>query len=173
MSYLLYEKSKYQSHNAKNIISFEITGHILEAYKHTMRPNFCHIYKTASVMAMVTMRPFTYVHHVLYNWKCVLRCCDKCTNIVIPSQESNGDTTITCPTINFNVCRNISFYTLNVRRTYKEQTICSMCSTVPMADTAKKLYTRKELVSLETYITEFNEKFYITSIRNWHLIFHM
>ena len=40
-----------------------------------------------------------------------------------------------------------------------------MCSTVPGTDTTKKLYTRKEILLLETSIKYFHEKFYIIEIQ--------
>ena len=39
-----------------------------------------------------------------------------------------------------------------------------MCSTIIRAGTNGKVYTWKDLVLLETYITEFHEKFYIPAI---------
>ena len=47
----------------------------------------------------------------------------------------------------------------------------SMCSTFPRSDTTTKVYTRKELVLLETPITEFNEQLYIIAIKK--LEFHL
>ena len=40
-------------------------------------------------------------HHVITQWKCVLRCCNKCPNMFITSQEANRDTTNMFPTIRF------------------------------------------------------------------------
>ena len=40
-----------------------------------------------------------------------------------------------------------------------------MCSTVPRTGPTAKLYTRKDIVLLETYITEFHDKLYIISIK--------
>ena len=45
-----------------------------------------------------------------------------------------------------------------------------MCSTMIRADTTTKVYTLKELVLIDTLITEFNDKFYIPEIQNWYLI---
>ena len=79
---------------------------------------------------METICLFTSTYHGLLHRKCVLRCCDNCPNIVIPSQEANKDTTNTYPTICFHVYRNASCFTLHGKRPYEELTECSMCSTV-------------------------------------------
>ena len=47
---------------------------------------------------------------------------------------------------------------------------CSMCSTVSETDTTEKIYTQKELVLLETYITTFYYKFCVMEIQK--LAFH-
>ena len=41
------------------------------------------------------------------------------------------------------------------------------------ADITENLYTQKKFVLLEISITYFNEKFYMTSIKNWVLICHV
>ena len=48
-----------------------------------------------------------------------------------------------------------------------------MCSTVTTSDMTSKVYTQKEVVLLETSITEFHEKFYIPSIKKWNFICRM
>ena len=56
---------------------------------------------------------------------------------------------------------------------YKERTTCSMFHTTPRYDANAKVYTRKDIVLLETPITEFYESVYIPEIQKWHYIFHM
>ena len=55
--------------------------------------------------------------------------------------------------------------------TYHEQTICSICYTVPSYESTDKVYTQKDLVLLETSIAEFYEMFYILDILK--LEFHL
>ena len=112
-------------------------------------------------------------HHGISHCKCVLRCCDTLSGIVIPTQEENIYTTNTCPTIRLHVYQNISHRTFDSRRQYEERTTCTMCSTVPSSDTDAKVYTRKDLVLLVTPIIEFHKKFYIPEIQNWLFICHL
>ena len=103
--------------------------------------------------------------------KCALLCCDKCPIIIIISQEANKYTTNTCPTIRFHVYLNVSCCTLHGRRPYKQRTKRSMCSTVPRSDMSENVYTRKQMVLLETTIIEFYEKFSIPAIKKLYFYF--
>ena len=57
------------------------------------------------------------------------------------------------------------------RHPYHEKTTCLLYSTSPSSDRTSKVYTRKELVLIETPIIEFHEKFYIKKIQK--LAFHL
>ena len=48
-----------------------------------------------------------------------------------------------------------------------------MFSMVPITDTNAKLYTWKESLLLQRYITGFHQKFCITAIQYWYFICHM
>ena len=91
-------------------------------------------------------------HHWIPHWKYVLRCCEKFPSISIPHQEKNTYATNTCSTISCHIYRNASCYNVCGIQPYKERTICSMCSTDLISITPGKVYTRKELVLLETLI---------------------
>ena len=110
-------------------------------------------------------------HHLLPYCKYLFCFCDKCTSMVIPSQEVSRDTTNVCPIIRFHVYRNLSHFTIHDRRPYEEIKTRSICSTIQVTDTIAKVYTRKELVFLMTLITESHVKFYITEIKQ--LLFHL
>ena len=112
-----------------------------------------------------TMCPCTPTHHGIPHWKGVLHCHDKFPSIVIPTQEANKDTTNTCQTISFNVYKNVPYCTMYGRFPYQELKVCYMCSTMHSTEMTEKLYTRKDLVLLETLIKEFHEKFYIPGIK--------
>ena len=99
------------------------------------------------------MCPCPSKHHGLPHWKCVLSCYEKCPGISIPRQETNTDATNTSSTISFHVYRHVSLCNVNGIRLYKEQTICSMCYTDIISVTPGKVYTRKEIVLLETLIS--------------------
>ena len=129
---------KYQTHNTQNIRYVEISSHIFETYKNSLRPHGCNIHNSATYMSMAKHYTCTYTHHGLPHWKYVLRSCDKLPNIVIPSQDENKYITNTWPTIIFHVYRNISSCTVHGRHPYKDCTTRSMCSTVNRTDTTEK-----------------------------------
>ena len=97
---------KYISHNAQNIRSGEISSNIFTTYKNSVQPHGCNIYNTAADMTTSTVFPCNSKYHGITYWKCVLRYCDKCPSIVLPSQKEIKDTTNTCPTIIFHIYRN-------------------------------------------------------------------
>ena len=109
---------------------------------------------------MVKFCPCPSQHHGLPHCKCALLCCDKFPIIIIPHQETNKDATNTCSAIRFHFSRNVSRCNVNDIHTYEEQTICSMCYTDISFVRILKAYIRKELVLLETLISEFKDKYY-------------
>ena len=124
-----------------------------ETYKNELRLRGHHIYNTATYMVMAKMFPYTYKHHLIPHYKCVLRCYDKFPSIVLTSQEENKDTTNMCGTIIFHVYRNVSCCNAHSQRPYQERRTCSLCYTVPISDRNAKLYTWKELMLLEILVT--------------------
>ena len=98
---------KDRSHNRQNRRYGKISSHIYETYNNAVRPHSFHIFNTAVDMSMETIFSCNSEHYGIPHWKCVLRCFDKRPSIVLPSQESNKDTTITCPTILFHVYHNV------------------------------------------------------------------
>ena len=114
---------------------------------------------------MESMFPYNSEHNAMNHWKCVLRCCDKCPSMVIPNQEANRDTPHTYPKIHFHVYINVSHCTMHGIHPNGENTTCCMFSTVASADTTEKIYTQKDIVLLQKYITESHKKFYILAIQ--------
>ena len=104
---------KYRSHNAQNRRSGEISSHIFETYKNAVRPHGCHIYNTDVDMDMVIMCPYTYKHHGILNWICVLSCFDKLPSTVLPIRETNKNTTNRSPKIIYHIYPNISHCTVH------------------------------------------------------------
>ena len=72
------------SHNAQTRRPGELSSFLFETYKNALRPHGCCIYNSDADMDMAKMFPCTSQHHVLLNWKCVLRCCEKCPSISKP-----------------------------------------------------------------------------------------
>ena len=54
---------------------------------------------------------------------------------------------------------------------FKEKKICYMCKQESSSDNSTKIYTRKELVMMETNISDFHTSFYIPAIPK--LAFHL
>ena len=98
---------KDRSHNVQNRRYCEVSSHIVETYKNTVQPHGCHICNTAADMDREEMCPCNSKHRGMLQETFVLRCCDKCSSIVLPSQEANKYTTNTCLKIRFHVYCNI------------------------------------------------------------------
>ena len=158
------------SHNSQNRSYGEIPSRIFETYKNAVRPHGCHIYNTSVDMAMVTMCHCTYAHHGIPHWKFVLRCCDKCTSILLPSQEANKDTTIFFPKIRFHVYRNISRFNVHDQHPYHKQKPCSFYC--PSEDTSLQPITQIFSIMPHLKVTmmtlmKSSTRWSITSIKGW------
>ena len=97
--------------------------------------------------------PFHSQHHGIPHWKFLLRCYDKCPGISITHHDTNKYATNTCSIIRFCVYRDVSRCTLCGIRPYKEQKICSICSTDLSYVTPGKVYTQKDILLLKTLIS--------------------
>ena len=109
--------------------------------------------------------------HSLPHWKCVLLCCNDCPCINIPEQYITKKHDKTTPTIRFHIYHIIGRCAIHGRLSLKDKNICSMCKQEYSPDKSTKIYTRKELVMMETTISDFPTSFYIPSIHN--LAFHL
>ena len=134
-------------------------------------PHGCHIYAKASDMEKVTMFAYTQSDNELPHWKCVLRCCYKCSSVNIPDQETNGQYSNTRPTISFHTYHLIERCTTHGNITLNYRNICCMCRQDSASDKSTKIYTRNELVMMETKISNFHTNFYVPVIQK--LAFHL
>ena len=112
-------------------------------------------------MAMATMCAYPPYQHEWTHWKCVLRCCSNCPHIDLPDQEPDRHYSNASPSISFNIYHLIARCTVHGRRLQNEKKICRLCFQDPATVTPAKLYTRKEIVMMETYIADFYTSFYI------------
>ena len=78
-----------------------------------------------------------------------------------------------CSTIRFHVYPHVSHCNIHGICPYEELTICSLCYTDLSSAIPGKVYTQKELVLLETLISELHNKYYNPAIKNWDSICHM
>ena len=109
--------------------------------------------------------------HELPHWKCVLRCCSDCPCINITDQEKDNQYSETTLSIRFHIYNIIACCTTNVIIPLKDKKICHMCKKEYSSYEYIKIYTRKELVMMETTISDFHTSFYIPSIQE--LAFHL
>ena len=95
----------------------------------------------------------------------------KFTSIVTPNQEFQNNTQNMCPKIRFHVFKIFSYFTLHVRCTFEEKLRLELCSTVQPEKENAKVYSQKEIVLMETYISDFDKQYYIVEIKK--LSFHL
>ena len=150
------KRLKEQSQNAQSRRSGERAHQIYTTYKSTVMPHGRHIYATASDMANAKMCAYPQSEHSLPHWKCVLRCCSDCPCINIPDQEIANKHDKTTPTIRFHIYHIIGRCAIHGKLSLKDKTICSMCKQESSPDKSSKIYTRKEIVIMETSISDFH-----------------
>ena len=127
-------------------------------------PHGHHIYAKSSDMANDTMCTYPRSDHVLPHCKCVLRCCSDFPCINIPDQETTKKHEETTPSIRFQVYHIIGSCTAHGKIPLKDKKICYMCEQESLPDKSTKIYTRKDLVMMETTISDFHTSFYILAI---------
>ena len=71
----------------------------------------------------------------------------------------------TTPSIRFHIYHIIGRFTSHGIIPLKDKKICCMCEQESLPDKSTKIYTRKELVMMETTISGFHTSFYIPSIQ--------
>ena len=121
-----------------------------------MIPHVSHIYAKASDIANATMCTYPQSEHALPDWKCVLRCCADCPCINIPDQKTTKNHDETTPSIRFHIYHIVGRCTAHGRIPLKDKKMCYMCEQESLAEKYTKIYTRKELVMMETTISDFH-----------------
>ena len=122
-------------------------------------------------MTMETMLAYLPSQHVLQHWKRVLRFFDNFLLIDLPYQECDRRHSNTSATMRFNIYHVMTWCTLHGRRSLDEENFFRLCLQYTATVSPATIYTRKELVSMETYIYYFNIMFYIPEIQK--LAFHL
>ena len=129
-------------------------------------PHGCHIYSKESDTAKATMCTYPQYDHALPYWKCVLRWCAKCPCINLPDQETDNQYSDTTPYIRFHIYHSIGRCTAHGIITLKYINICYMCKQESSSEKSTKIYTRKEIVMIETKNSNFHTNLYIPAIQN-------
>ena len=140
-------------------------------YKNTVMPHRSHIYAKAYDMANAVICTYPHSDHALPHCKFLLRCFVDCPYINLPDQETNKKYEETTPSIRFHIYYIIGSCANHGRISLKDKNICSMCKQESSPDKSTKIYTRKELVMMETTISDFHTSYYIPAIQK--LAFHL
>ena len=75
------------------------------------------------------------------------------------------------PSIRFHIYHIIARCAIHGRLSLKDKNICSICKQEYSPNKSTEIYTRKELVTMETTISDFHTSFYIPAIQK--LAFHL
>ena len=143
---------------------------IYETYKNKVIPHGRNIYAKASNMSKSTICAYSQSYHALPNWKCVLRCCAKCPGVNFPDQETDIQYSNTSPSIRFHIYHLIARCTTYVRIPLNDKIFFRKCKQDYVSEQPTKIYTRKEVVVMETIISNFHTSLYIPEINK--LAFH-
>ena len=94
-----------------------------------------------------------------------MRCCAKFLSVNFPDQEIDYQHSDTSPSIRFHICHMIARCTTHARLLLNDKEICRKCKQDSASEKSTKIYTRKELVMMETTISNFYTSFYIPKIQ--------
>ena len=134
-------------------------------------PHGHHIYAKEYDMSNPKICAYSQSDHALPNCKCVLRCCAKCPSINITDQETDDQYPDTSPSISFHIYHLIARCTKHGRLPLTGKNICLQFQQYTASGQSTKMYTKEQLVMMETTISNFHTSFYIPSIQ-W-LAFHI
>ena len=97
----IWKKLKDKSQNDQNRSSEGKSNRIYEIYINKAIPHGRHIYTKAYDIEKAKMCVYPQSDHVLPHWKCVMRCCSKCSGINLTGQETYDQYSDTSPSIRF------------------------------------------------------------------------
>ena len=127
-------------------------------------PHGHHIYAKAYDTAKATMCDNSQYDNALPHWKCVFICCDQCPRINITDQETDDKNPNPSPSIHFHIYHLIARYTRHGRLPLNYKKSCRKCQQDTASVKPTKTYNRKELVMMETTISNFHTGFFISDI---------
>ena len=122
-------------------------------------PHGRHIYANTYDMDNATICATSQSDHALPQWNCVLRCCAQCPSINIPGQEIDDKHTNPSPSICVNIYHLIARCTKHGRLPLSEKKSFLECQHDTTSVKSTKIYTRRELVMMETTIPIFTRVF--------------
>ena len=122
-------------------------------------PHGLHIYTKVYDMAKATICANSHSDHALPHWKCVLVFCAQYPSINIPDQETDDEYPNSSPSIHFHLYHLIACFTKHGRLPLSDNKICGECQQDTASVKSNKIYTRKELVMMDTTISNFHTSF--------------
>ena len=122
-------------------------------------PHGHHIYAKAYDMAKAKIRANSQSYHALPHWKCVLRFCAKCPSINITDQEKYDENPNPIPSISFHIYHLIERCKKHGRLTLTDRKVFRECQQNTVSLKPRKIYSIKELVTMETTIYNFHTIF--------------
>ena len=134
--------------------------HIYETYWNAVMLHVRHIYATAYDLEKAIMCEYSQSNHALPHLKYVLRCWAKCPSITLPDQETDDNHPNPSSSIRFNIYHLIACCTKHGRLLLTDKKSCRKCQQDTASGQPTKIYTRKELVTMETTISNFHASFY-------------
>ena len=138
---------------------------LYDTYKSPVMPHGHYIQAKAYVISKSIMCANSQSDHALPHWKCVLQCCAQCPSINIPNQETDDKHPNPSPSIRFHIYHLIARCTTHGRLPLTNKKSCRWCQHDTASGQPTKIYTRKELVMMETIISNFHTSFYILEIQ--------
>ena len=115
-------------------------------------------------MAKAKMCAYPQSDHALSHWKCAIQLCAKCPCVNLPDQDTGDQYSDTIPSISFQVYHLIARCTTHGRLPLNEKINDRKCKQDSASEQSTKIYTRKELVTTETTISNFDTSLYIPEI---------
>ena len=134
-------------------------------------PHGRHIYAKVYDMSKAKICANSHSDHTLTHWKYVLRCCAKCPSINILDQETDDKHPNRSPPIRFHIYHLIARCTKHCMLPSTNKKSCQECQQDTASVKSTKVYTRKELLMMETTISNFHTSFFIPAIQK--LAFHI
>ena len=129
-------------------------------------PHGRHIYAKAYDMAKATMCTYPQSDNALPHWKCVLQCCSDCQCINLTDQETDKKHEETTPSTMFYIYHIIVSFTANGIIILKGKTYVTCVNNNLFQMDIENIYTIKQLLMMETNISDFHTRLYIPSIQN-------
>ena len=128
-------------------------------------PHGCHIYNKVYDMENATICAYPQSDNALTQWKFVMRYCAKCPSINITDQETDDQYSNTNPSIFFHIYHLITRCTTHGRLPLNYNKICCKCKQDYVLEQPTKTCTGRDLVMMETTISNFHTSVYIPTIQ--------